>query len=80
MYTSTLTKKGQTTIPVDIQKFLNIHAGDKLQYFIDGDKIVLMPKSLSISDLKGALPKPKKPVSIEDMDKAIEKAVLHRRK
>ena len=27
MYTSTVTKKGQTTIPVDAQKFLNVHTG-----------------------------------------------------
>ena len=78
MYTSTLTKKGQTTIPVDVQKFLNVHAGDKLQYFVEGDKIVIMPKSLSVSDLKGVLPKPKKVVSIEEMNTAIGQATSER--
>ncbi|MBV8437083.1 MAG: hypothetical protein JOY95_06170 [Silvibacterium sp.] len=37
-----------------------------------------MKKTVSVKDLKGIVPKPKKPVSIEDMERAIGDAVLER--
>lgn len=38
---STLTSKGQTTIPLQIRKALGIKAGDKLEYLLEGDRIVM---------------------------------------
>ncbi|MGF1448153.1 MAG: AbrB/MazE/SpoVT family DNA-binding domain-containing protein [Opitutales bacterium] len=79
MPTSTVSSRGQTTIPVDIQKLLNVKPGDKIQYFVEADgRVSLVPKTLSVRDLKGILPKPKKAVSIEDMDAAIENAATER--
>ena len=42
MSTSTLTSKGQTTIPKDIRKRLNLHPGDRLECVIDEDGRVLV--------------------------------------
>lgn len=73
MPTSTVSKRGQTTIPVDIQKLLNVKPGDKIQYFVEADgRVSLLPKTLSVGDLKDVLPRPKKVVSVEEMDAAIE--------
>jgi AbrB family looped-hinge helix DNA binding protein len=41
MSTSTLTSKGQTTIPKDVRKRLNLHPGDRLEFVIDDDGCVL---------------------------------------
>lgn len=68
---STLTTKGQTTIPAAIRKRLNLQAGDKLQYLLEGERIVLVPAKRSIKELKGIVPKPAKPVSLEEMDAAV---------
>lgn len=74
MSMSTLTQKGQTTIPQDIRQYLGIHAGDKLEFIIEPDgRVVLAPLTAKATILKGMLAKPKKKVSIEQMNKAIIK-------
>jgi len=37
MLHSTVTSKGQTTIPGDIRKALRIRTGDRLEYVLEGD-------------------------------------------
>jgi len=72
MIASTISSKGQTTIPVEIQRRLNVKPGDKLQYFLEADgRVSLVPKSLSLKDLSGVLPAPKTVVSVEDMNRVI---------
>ena len=52
MTASTISSKGQTTLPVEIIRRLNVKPGDKLQYFLKADdRVSLVPKSLSIKDL-----------------------------
>ena len=73
MPASTISSKGQTTIPVEVQRTLNVKPGDKLQYFLESDgRVSLVPKIYSVADLAGVLPPPKKTVSVEDMNRAIE--------
>lgn len=74
MSISMMTSKGQTTIPIDIRTYLGVHTGDKLEFFISeqGD-VIVAPLTGDVTKLKGFLPKPKKKVSIEDMNKAIAK-------
>jgi antitoxin PrlF len=51
---STVTKKGQTTIPGAIRKALRIKPGDRLQYQIEGDQVTFRIHP-GIMSLKGAL-------------------------
>ncbi len=72
MTASTISSKGQTTIPVEIQRRPNVKPGDKLQYFLEADgRVSLVPKSLSLQDLSGFLPPPKAVVSVDDMNRSI---------
>ena len=71
MELSTLTSKGQFTIPIDLRRELELHAGDRLNCFVDGDKLIVVPAKGSLKNLKGCVPKPKNPVSIEDMNTAV---------
>ncbi len=74
MSISTLTYKGQTTIPIQIRTYLGIHPGDKLEFFVDDDgRVVVIPLTADITKLKGMLSKPRKAVSLEEMNKAIRK-------
>lgn len=51
MAASTISSKGQTTIPVEIQRRLNVKPGDKIQYFLEADgRVPLVPKGLSLRD------------------------------
>jgi len=74
MSTATLTRKGQTTIPKEVRDFLHLRAGDRMEFVIESDgRVWLRPATRDISDREGILPPPKKPVSLEDMDRAIRK-------
>ena len=74
MSTSTLTSKGQTTIPKDIRNRLNLHPGDRLEFVIDeGGRVLVLPASIDASELAGMLKPPARAVSVEDMNRAIRK-------
>ncbi len=70
--TGTVTSKGQVTIPVEARRRLRILPGTKLEFIIrDDGRLELIPMSGSIRDLKGAVPKPKKPLTLAEMDAII---------
>lgn len=73
MAVSTLTSKGQTTIPKEIRDLLGLAAGDKLDFVVEADgRVVLRPATLDVRALKGLLHKKgRTPVSLEEMDQAI---------
>ena len=74
MSTSRLTRKGQTTIPKDVRKRLNLHPGDRLEFVIDEDgRVLMLPASVDASELAGMLKRPAKPVSVATMNQAIRK-------
>lgn len=73
MAIATLTSKGQTTIPYEIRNYLGLKMGDKIEFVIEEGRVMLAPLTINVSELKGMLPKPKKKVSIEDMNHAIAK-------
>lgn len=51
-----LTSKGQVTVPVDVRRALNLHAGDELVFEVQGDEIrVRAEKRRQLADLRGAL-------------------------
>jgi antitoxin PrlF len=74
MAISTITSKGQTTIPANIRAFLHVGAGDQLLFIPQPDgKVLLVPKTRDVRELKGCLPKPKRSYTIEEMDAALGK-------
>lgn len=74
MHSSTITNKGQTTIPNAIRKYLHLQSGDRLHFMInDAGKVIILPATVDVTELKGMLPPPKKPVSIERMNKTIKR-------
>jgi antitoxin PrlF len=72
MPSSTLTSKGQITIPIEVRNALGISFGDRVDFIeIEKGRFLIVPGTCSVRELKGIIPKPKKPVSIEDMNGAI---------
>ena len=71
MQESTVTTKGQTTLPRDVRHALGLTSGDKVRYVIlDGE--VRLLKSRSVNELAGLLATPgRKPVSLDEMEDAI---------
>ncbi len=78
MYKSTITVKGQTTIPLDIRKKLNLSAGDNIEYYTnDNNTVTIFNSNLDIHNLCGILPKPSKIITIEEMKEVINNRVLY---
>ena len=72
---STLTSKGQTTIPKEVRDHLRLSSGDQIDFVIQADgSVVLRPATLRVRELKGMLHrKGMKAVSIDDMTEAIRR-------
>lgn len=70
MSESTITAKGQTTVPREVREKLGAGPGTKLMWHVMPDgSLIVRAKTLSILDLAGSLKAPKgKRVSIEDMN------------
>lgn len=75
MASSTLTSKGQTTIPKEVREFLKLQPGDRLDFVIQPDgRVVLLPATIDVRELKGVLSRKRmRPVSLEQMNSAIRK-------
>ena len=71
---STVTSKGQTTIPGKIRKALRIKPGDKLEYLVEGDHATIRVH-LGTQSLKGVLASKKgKGMSFAQIREAAAKA------
>jgi antitoxin PrlF len=72
MATSTITSKGQITIPASVRAALGISTGDRVEFVqVESGRFELLAATLPISALKGMVKKPSKPVTIEEMNEAI---------
>jgi len=79
MSEATMTSKGQITVPKDIRLKLGLRPGDRIRFLLEADgRVRLMPAKRDVSELVGILPKPKRALSIEDMDEAIGRAVAEK--
>ena len=77
MPVTTLTSKGQVTIPKVVRKSLCLNAGDKIEFIVTENKeVILRPITKKVDEVFGSLHKPgRKVVSIDDMDAAIKQKV-----
>lgn len=62
-FVSTVTSKGQVTIPVEVRKYLGINQGHKLSFVIEDDgrielKAPMYPDVASLAGVAGTLPEP----------------------
>lgn len=73
MATSTLTSKGQITVPKEIRDHLKLRTGQRLEFQVVADGRVLMrPRSRDVRELKGIVRSSRrKSVSVEEMNQAI---------
>ncbi|MEM1154849.1 MAG: AbrB/MazE/SpoVT family DNA-binding domain-containing protein [Pseudomonadota bacterium] len=73
MSSATVTSKGQITIPKYIRTQLGIRTGDRIAFAIDdAGGVRFVPMTTTLADLKGSIPKPRKPVSLADMQASIK--------
>lgn len=76
MVKTTLSSKGQVTIPKEIREFLGVKAGDGVRFEIRGEEVIVRPvRRQSLESLMGSL-KSKVPYRGREAEReAMEKAV-----
>jgi AbrB family looped-hinge helix DNA binding protein len=55
MPTSTITSKGQTTVPKEVREALHVDAGDKLTWEINGGQVVITTERPALYRWKGVI-------------------------
>ena len=73
MPSSTLTSKGQTTIPKEVREYLKLQSGDQIDFLIRPDgTVVLRPATLHVCEWKSILHrKNMKALSVDALNEAI---------
>jgi len=70
---ATLSSKGQITIPAALRALFGWRTGDALDFVVyeEDSRVELVAKRDSVTALKGLIGKPKRTVTLEEMDVAI---------
>jgi antitoxin PrlF len=73
---TSLTSKGQMTLPKEIRDRMKLKPGDRLDVSIDGDRIVMTPSTLSLDDLFRVLPRPEHVATLDEIELAIRRRAV----
>ena len=68
---ATVSSRGRVVIPGDVRRRLGLTQGSVLRFVLDADGVRLLPAAGDIRRLKGRLARPAKPVSIDEMNRAV---------
>ena len=77
MIESTITRKGQTTLPKQVRDALGLQPGARVRYAIAGAEVRILPVR-PIRRLFGALRHDGPPVNLEQMEEAIANSAAER--
>ena len=74
---STVTSKGQITIPVEVRRAAGLDAGTQVEFIVNArNRIELVPRHTDIRALRGAVARPGQPVTVDAMKEAIAEGWL----
>jgi antitoxin PrlF len=79
MSESTISSKGQVTIPKAIRMRMQLKAGDRLRFVVEADGSVrLAAATRDVSTLREILPRPKRRATVDDMQSVIRRRAAKR--
>ena len=77
-YYTTLTERGQVTLPSEIRRKLGVRPKQKVHFEVDGDSIRIVPSEFTLESIRGMAPPLSEPKSIEEiLDLAAEEHARH---
>ena len=75
MLAATVTSKGQITIPAQVRRKLGLKPGSRVNFVpLDDGSYELVPATGTVRDLKGLIPAPRTPITLEQMEAAVAAA------
>ena len=66
-----MTSKGQVTVPKEVRESLSLVAGSAIDFSWGDGVWIVRRATTSVRSLKGCVPTPVRPVSLDDMDDAV---------
>ncbi len=67
-----ITSKGQVTIPVAARRKLGLVPGSRVDFVLnEQEHLEMIPVADSVRKLKGMVPRPARPLTLEEMDRVI---------
>ncbi|HVC80564.1 MAG TPA: AbrB/MazE/SpoVT family DNA-binding domain-containing protein [Chloroflexota bacterium] len=77
-YRTTLTERGQVTLPSEIRRKLGLKPRQKVHFEVDGDSIHIIPSDFTLESIRGMVPPLSEPKSIKEIfDLAAEEHARH---
>lgn len=79
MPVATVTSKGQITLPKQVREGLGVESGDRVEFVeLERGVYTVVAATRDIRELKGSIAKPARPVSVEDMKRAVRQHAARR--
>jgi AbrB family looped-hinge helix DNA binding protein len=72
---STITTKGQVTIPIEVRRLLGVEPHDQVAFVVEGDKVELKRKESVVARTAGALRSDRSIATDEELREAAETAI-----
>ena len=72
MTTAILSSKGRITIPLAVRRKLGVTTGDRVEFVeLAEGQFALVPAVADVRTLRGIVPKPRRPVSVDEMRRIV---------
>ena len=68
--TTTITKRGQVTIPAEVRRVLGVKHRDKVAFTVEDGEVRLAPASFTLESAYGSVKPSKKPEDFEEISRA----------
>jgi AbrB family looped-hinge helix DNA binding protein len=78
MATVIVSTHGRVVIPAHVRTEMGVEAGSRIEFVKTSDGWLIKPATLPLTALKGILAKRRKPVSVDDMNRAIRRRAIRR--
>jgi len=74
-FETTVTEKGQVTIPLEIRRLMGLHPHDKVAFEMEGDVVKIRRASSKLLQGYGAVTPKNKPEHLRELRESFEKGV-----
>jgi AbrB family looped-hinge helix DNA binding protein len=72
--TTTITQRGQVTIPAEVRKLLGVKPRDKVAFTIEADRVHLAAASFTLESAYGSVKPSRRPEDFEELSRAAKEA------
>jgi antitoxin PrlF len=81
MSSAIVTSKGQITIPKEVRDRLRLRPGTRVRFVVESSDVAsLRRETVSVKDLAGFLAPPRRKVTVQEMNRAVQQAAVSRLK